>query len=150
MNTGEDDSMSYRPHRIGDHTTQIAYLFGDDAPEEEKEPDGSPVLTKRFLLELFKKEWRRYYRTPELNEKLFLHYKGFSYIKNMHVFTDLKCLYFEGNGCRSLKGLENNLQMRSLFIQENIIENIEGLENLKELRQINLNDNIIKFIGDGF
>ena len=39
-----------------------------------------------------------YYRTPHLNEKLYLHYKGFSRFKNMEMFTELKCLYFEGNG----------------------------------------------------
>jgi Leucine-rich repeat (LRR) protein len=149
-NTGEDDSISFRGGAgNGRQINQLTYYFGTDAQEEEKEADGSPVLTRRFLLELFKKEWRRYYRTPELNEKLFLHYKGFSFIKNMHIFTQLKCLYFEGNGTRSLKGLEHNTQLRSLFIQENIIETIEGLETLKELRQLNLNDNMIKFIGDG-
>lgn len=87
----------------------MRYLYNrHDDDEEQKEADGSPRLTMRFLLEMFKKDWRRYYRTAELNEKLFLHYKGFSYIRNMEIFTNLKCLYFEGNGCKSLKGLEQN------------------------------------------
>ena len=51
--------------------------------EDEKEVDGSPILTNKFLRELFKKEFKKYYRTPYLNEKLFLHYKGFHFIKNM-------------------------------------------------------------------
>lgn len=67
--------------------------------EEEKEEDGSPILTNAFLKRLFKSDWRKYYRTPHLNEKLYLHYKGFHFIKNLAQFTDLKCLYFEGNGC---------------------------------------------------
>lgn len=116
----------------------------DDEPQQEE--DGSPVLSKRFILDLFKKEWRKYYRTFELNEKLYFHFKGFSYIKNMDLFPNLKCLYFEGNGCKSLKGLETNTKMISLFVQENVIETIEGLDNLKELRQINLSDNMIKVI----
>ena len=33
-------------------------------------------LTQQYLKDLFKKDWKLYYRTPELNEKLFLHYKG--------------------------------------------------------------------------
>jgi len=37
---------------------------------------GGRQLTNQYLKELFKKEWKMYYRTPELNEKLFLHYKG--------------------------------------------------------------------------
>jgi dynein assembly factor 1 len=121
-------------------------MFNTHEVEEEKDEDGSPNLTRKFLLDLFKKEWRRYYRTPELNEKLFLHFKGFSRIQNLHYFTQLKCLYFEGNGCRSMLGLENNRELRSLFLQENIIETMEGLDTLRELRQLNLNDNIIKYV----
>ena len=66
--------------------------------EDEKEEDGSPILTLRYIKNLLSKEWKQYYRTPHLNEKLYLHYKGFSHFKNMELFTDLKCLYFEGNG----------------------------------------------------
>ena len=84
--------------------------------EEEKEADGSPKLTMRFLRELVKKEPKKYYRTPYLNDKLFLHFKGFHYIRNMEQFTDLKCVYFESNGLRSLKGLEENRMMMSLFV----------------------------------
>lgn len=66
--------------------------------EKEKEEDGSPILTNKYLGEMFAREWRQYYRTAYLNEKLYLHYKGFSYMKNLEQFTQLKCLYFEGNG----------------------------------------------------
>ena len=66
--------------------------------EDEKEADGSPILTLRYIKDLLSREWKQYYRTPHLNEKLYLHYKGFSYFRNMELFTDLKCLYFEGNG----------------------------------------------------
>lgn len=38
--------------------------------------NGGRVLNDKYLKELFKKEWKLYYRTPELNEKLYLHYKG--------------------------------------------------------------------------
>ena len=37
---------------------------------------GGNKLNDKFFKELFKKEWKLYYRTPELNEKLYLHYKG--------------------------------------------------------------------------
>ena len=117
--------------------------LNDVEQEDEKEPDGSPRLTNKFLRELFKKEHKKYYRTPYLNDKLFLHFKGFHYIRNMEQFTDLKCLYFESNGLRSMKGLEENRMLMSLFLQENCVEVIEGLDTLKELRQLNLNDNMI-------
>jgi hypothetical protein len=38
----------------------------------------------QYLKDLFKKDWKLYYRTPELNEKLFLHYKG-----KFNVFNSL-------------------------------------------------------------
>ena len=104
------------------------------------------MMTNRFFWELFKKEWKKYYRTPSLNEKLYLHYKGFSYIRNMEQFTGLKCLYFEGNGCKSMLGLEHCIEMRSLFIQENMIKKIEGLQTMKELRQLNLSENMLNKI----
>ena len=87
-----------------------------------------------------------YYRTPELNEKLYLHYKGFHTIKNLEQFTDLKCLYFEGNGCKKLAGLEKNVKLRCLFIQENVITTIEGLDTLTDLRQLDLSSNIISHV----
>jgi hypothetical protein len=37
---------------------------------------GGRTLSMQYLKDLFKKDWKLYYRTPELNEKLFLHYKG--------------------------------------------------------------------------
>lgn len=119
----------------------------DDYEEEpEKEEDGTPILTNKFLREMIKKEPRKYYRTAYLNDKLYLHYKGFRKIKNLEQFTDLKCLYFEGNGLESLKGLEQNTMIRSLMVQENCVESMEGLETLKELRMLNLNDNMIRTI----
>lgn len=43
---------------------------------EQDSINGTRQLTNNYLKELFKKEWKMYYRTPELNEKLYLHYKG--------------------------------------------------------------------------
>ena len=38
--------------------------------------NGGRQLNEKFFKDLFRKEWKMYYRTPELNEKLYLHYKG--------------------------------------------------------------------------
>ncbi len=43
---------------------------------ETDSSSGGRNLTPKYLKDLFKKDWKLYYRTPELNEKLFLHYKG--------------------------------------------------------------------------
>ena len=139
--TGEEDTMSLasripRPF--------VGRNMWDNDDEEEKDENGQKVLTNKFLREMIKKEPRKYYRTAHLNDKLYLHYKGFPYIKNLEQFTELKCLYFEGNGLRSLRGLEQNIELRSLYVQENCIEVIEGLDSLKELRVLNLNENMIR------
>jgi len=43
-----------------------------------------PQLSKKWIDELFKKEWKMYYRTYELNEKLYFHYKGKFWRPNLH------------------------------------------------------------------
>ena len=144
--TGEDDTMSFATYRNQNPDYTYRHHYYGTETEDERDEDGSPMLTNRFFWELFKRENKKYYRTPSLNEKLYLHYKGFSFIRNLEQFTDLKCLYFEGNGCKSMKGLEKNVKLRSLMIQENIIEEIEGLDTLKDLRQLNLNENMLKTV----
>lgn len=114
--------------------------------EEERDEKGNLNLTNKFLRDLFRAEPRKYYRTPALNEKLFLHFKGFDHAQNLEQFINLKCLYFEGNGCSSMLGLETNTKMMSLMMHENVIEKMEGLTTLVNLRTLNLSDNCIKRI----
>ena len=80
--TGEVDDLS---NIASDNAPHILYNSRSARypEEEEKEEDGSPILTNKYLRELFAKNWRQYYRTAYLNEKLYLHYKGFSYMKNL-------------------------------------------------------------------
>lgn len=87
-----------------------------------------------------------YYRTLELNEKLYFHYKGFAKIENMQLFPELKCLYWEGNGCTEISGLDSNTNLVSLYLQENIIKRIEGLSTLSRLHTLQLSDNLIQKI----
>ena len=45
------------------------------------------------------------YKTPSLNDKLYLHFKGFQQIANLEPHTGLKALFLEGNALESLEGI---------------------------------------------
>mmetsp|Transcript_6051 Transcript_6051/g.6189 ORF Transcript_6051/g.6189 Transcript_6051/m.6189 type:complete len:476 (-) Transcript_6051:185-1612(-) len=86
------------------------------------------------------------YATPSINDKIYLHYKGFRSIQSLEEYSGLKCIWLEGNGLSSIGGLEKQTILRTLFLQENIIEKIENLESLVELDTLNLSKNFIKKI----
>ena len=84
------------------------------------------------------------YLTPNINDKIYLHYKGFRCIQNLEEYTNLKCIWLEGNGLSRIEGLDKQTALRTLFLQENIIEKIENLEAQVFLDSLNLSKNYIK------
>jgi len=86
------------------------------------------------------------YSTPELNDKIYLHYKGFKRIENLDEYTGLKVIYLEGNGLHRIEGLDKLTQLRCLYLQENMIEVMENMDTLIDLDTLNLNQNMIKCV----
>lgn len=54
------------------------------------------------------------YRTPELNDKLYLNFQGFSRIAGLEEYTALRALFLEGNALTSLEGLPRLEQLKCL------------------------------------
>jgi len=101
-------------------------------------------MTKPLLRKLCKD--KGLYTTPAINDKLYLHYQGFSHIQNLEEYTGLKALWLEGNGLAGISGLENQTELRSLYLHENVIERIENLNSQTALDCLNLSKNYISMI----
>eukprot|EP00801_Mesodinium_rubrum_P002053 Mrub_02053.p1 GENE.Mrub_02053~~Mrub_02053.p1 ORF type:complete len:572 (-),score=163.21 Mrub_02053:150-1706(-) len=67
----------------------------------------------------------------------------------MEQFTQLKCLYMEGNCLETMDGLENSTLLRSIYFQDNFIKDFRGLKPFTQLKLLNLTNNDIITIDDG-
>ena len=103
-------------------------------------------MSKKFFNKLLCSNFRLYYRTHELNDILYLHFKGFKKIENLQSFANLKVLYLEGNSIKKIDGLNHLKSLTSLYLHENCIEKIENLDGLDNLYNLNLSDNCISKI----
>jgi len=86
------------------------------------------------------------YSTRCLNEKLYLHFKGWPKIENLEEFTGARVIWLEGNGLQKMEGLHALTGLRQIYLQQNCIKKIENLEGLDELCCINLSENFITAI----
>lgn len=86
------------------------------------------------------------YNTKHLNEKLYLHFKGWNRIENLDDFTGARVVWLEGNGLQKIENLQPCSHLRQIYLQQNCIKTIENLDGFDELRALNLSENFIQKI----
>ncbi|KAI8826540.1 uncharacterized protein EV422DRAFT_562599 [Fimicolochytrium jonesii] len=122
--------------------------FGFRRNAKELDEQGNTRMTLKYVQQLCKEQ--KLYNTPELNDKLYLHFKGFAKIENLEAYTGVRSLWLEGNGISRIENLSAQTDLRCLFLQQNCIEEIENLSALTQLDTLALDNNLLKRInGEG-
>ena len=119
----------------GDENPASAEMYGDFAGVE---------MTKKFMVDLCMKHDG--YRTPHVNDKLYLHQQGFRCIEPsvMGLYTGVRSLWLQQNGLTKIQGLEKCVEVKTLMLHENCIDELEGLETLVDLDSLNMSKNFLK------
>jgi dynein assembly factor 1 len=86
--------------------------------QEEEKPRICEAWMKKFL----RSDLKLYYMTPSLNDILYLHFKGFSRIENLHDYVNLKVLYLEGNCIEEIINLHKLTKLRCLYLHQNLLK----------------------------
>eukprot|EP00002_Diphylleia_rotans_P006695 TRINITY_DN1606_c0_g1_i1.p1 TRINITY_DN1606_c0_g1~~TRINITY_DN1606_c0_g1_i1.p1 ORF type:complete len:227 (+),score=52.47 TRINITY_DN1606_c0_g1_i1:212-892(+) len=106
-----------------------------------EEENGKIRMSPEYIKFLCREQ--KLYSTPYLNDKLYLHHKGFEKIEGMDEYTGVKALWLEGNCISKIEGLDKCVLLKCLYLQQNAIDTLENLDELKELDTINISNNLV-------
>lgn len=112
--------------------------------EEEGAQEEAVPMTLKTILQTCEKH--NLYQTPELNDVLYLHNKGFSKIRELDAFVNVKALWLNNNALTVIENLDSLTSLSCLYLQENFIERITGLTALASLETLILSHNYIESI----
>ena len=115
-----------------------------DLIAKESNSMGIPEMTKEEIKQSCVENGG--YELPELNDKLYLHFKGFKTIENLEEYTACKALWLDSNGLCKIENLEALVEIRCLYMSKNLLSKIEGLHTLVDLVQLDLSNNRITHI----
>ena len=107
-----------------------------------KDGNGQPYLTPEFIRACCVEQGL--YEQPHLNEKLYLHFKGFKKIQGLKEYINLKALWLESNGIEEIMGLDKMVELRMLYLHQNSISAIKNLTTLEQLVTLNLSHNKLR------
>ena len=101
-------------------------------------------MTKKAIVDTCMKHGL--YVVPELNDVLYLHYKGFSKICELDEYINVKTLWLNNNAISTISGLSTLVNLSTLYLQDNLIDAIDGLDELCSLETLILSNNYISSI----
>ena len=77
------------------------------------------------------------FRTPELNEQLYLHFGGFARIEGLDEFVSCRVLWLENNCLTVIENLEPLVALSALYVQNNCLHSL-GMCPVPSLRSLNV------------
>jgi hypothetical protein len=99
-----------------------------------------PTMTERLVSDICVK--KGYFRTPELNDRLYLHFLGFRKIENLEKFVACTALWLDNNWIEELENLEALIDLRALYLQNNTLRTL-GSVRLSVLDTLNVECNAV-------